>query len=315
MSVHAYFGGKSGKAFIELINSNIPKDGIETYMEPFSGSMGTYMEDDNLNFKNVIYNDKNKHQVNLFKCCSDPENFLIALKELKNGLLFTSETDSIKKWNFYKSIYHEYTKNDFLDNMNFEIGDFKRAAIYAFLITSSFSSVYPRGGGFSGYKKNNDKLKLEVLINKLIKNTFTKKLKSITEFYNIDFEELIKKYDSDKTFMYLDPPYYKYDEKTGEDNAKRLFWYGSDSDGVFGPASHRRLLEILKKTKSRWSLSYYYFPLLEELLPKNKYFWLEKEVNRSSANGGNNFESKGSQSKGVELLIMNYDPKTGMKII
>ena len=48
-------------------------------------------------------------------------------------------------------------------------------------------------------------------------------------------------------------------QSKGEDDAKRLFWYGSDAEGVFGPASHRRLLELIKKSKSRWSLSYYYF--------------------------------------------------------
>lgn len=314
MSICAYFGGKSSSAFMELINSRIPKSGIKTYLEPFSGSMATYMDDKSLNFETVIYNDKNRHQVNLYKCCSEPDKFIPVLEKLKETLLKTDETDPLKKWDFYKSVYHKYTKNDFLDNNDFEIGDFKRAAVYAFLITSSFSSVYPRGGGFSGYKKDKDRLKLEVLIDKLKKNKYTDKLKSITEFNNIDFEELINKYDAEDTFIYLDPPYARFDEKKGDDDSRRLFWYGADSEDVFGPASHRRLLELIKKTKSRWSLSYYYFPLLEELLPKDKYFWVEKEVFRSSAQGGNNSDTKKDQEKGVELLIMNYNPETGEKI-
>ena len=198
--------------------------------------------------------------------------------------------------------------------MNFEIGDFEKAAIYAFLITSAHNSVYPRGAGFNGYKKDKDKLKLEVLIDKLKKNKYTTKLQSIKEFNNIDFEELITKYDSEDTYIYLDPPYARFNEAKGEDDAKRLFWYGADTDGVFGPASHRRLLELLKTTKSRWSLSYYYFPLLEELLPKDKYMWFEKEVFRSSAHGGNNSDLKKEQEKGVELLICNYNPETGEKL-
>jgi site-specific DNA-adenine methylase len=313
MALHGYFGGKSSSVFKELINSKIPKTGIKTYLEPFSGSFSTYMDDDQLKFDVVIYNDKNRHQVNLYKCCSNPEKFLPYLENLKNTLLHTEESDTLKKWNFYKKIYHEYTKNQFLDDMNFEIGDFEKAAIYAFLITSSFSSVYPRGGGFSGYKKDKDRLKLDVLINKLEKNKYTEKLKSITEFLNIDFEELITKYDAEDTYLYLDPPYFRPDEN-GEDDAKRLFWYGADKEGVFGPASHRRLLELIKKSKCRWSLSYYYFPLLEELLPKDKYFWFEKEVFRSSAQGGNNSVLKTEQSKGVEILILNYNPETGQKI-
>ena len=309
MALYGYFGGKSSSVFKEFINKQIPRDKtIKTYLEPFSGSFATYLDDDSLNFDTVIYNDKNRHQVNLYYCCVDPIKFISYLESLfkPGGILFTEETEPIKKWNFYKSIYQKYTKNDFLDNLDFELGDLKRAAIYAFLITSSFSSVYPRGCGFSGYKKDKDRIKLETLIKKLKNNTYTKKLQSITEFYNIDFEELILKYDSEDTYIYLDPPYFRPD-KNGEDDAKRLFWYGADKEGVFGPASHRRLLELLKGAKSRWSLSYYYFPLLEELLPRDKYRWTEKEVFRSSAHGGNNSELKKEISKGTELLIMNYD--------
>lgn len=315
MAVISYFGGKSSSTFIEFINSKIPKDGsIKTYIEPFSGSMGTYMDDPNLKFDVVIYNDKNRHQVNLYKCSQSPKEFLPYLENLKNTLLKTDETDPFKKWDFYKGIYKEYVKNDFLDDTNFEIGDYEKAAIYAFLITSAHNSVYPRGAGFNGYKKDKDRLKLEVLIDKLKKDKYTDKLKSIKEFYNIDFEELITKYDSEDTYLYLDPPYARFNEEKGEDDAKRLFWYGADTEGVFGPASHRRLLELLKKTKCRWSLSYYYFPLLEELLPRDQYFWTEKEVFRSSAQGGNNADTKKDQAKGVEILILNYDPTTGEKI-
>jgi site-specific DNA-adenine methylase len=314
MSILSYFGSKSSSAFHSFINTRIPKSGVKKYIEPFSGAMGTYMNDESLNFDTVIYNDKNRHQTNLMKCCSEPETFLKYLLRLKETLLKTEETDPVKKWDFYKAIYKKYQKNDFLDNMNFEIGDYKKAAIYAFLITSSHNSVYPRGAGFNGYKKGKDKLKLDVLIDKLKKNKYTEKLKSITEFYDIDFENLITMYDSEDTFIYLDPPYARFDEKKGEDDGKRLWWYGSDAEGVFGPASHRRLLELIKKSKSRWALSYYYFPLLEELLPKNEYIWVEKEVNRSSANGGNNADKKEKAAKGVELLIMNYNPETGVKI-
>jgi site-specific DNA-adenine methylase len=309
----SYFGGKSSNVFIEFINKKIPKTGIKTYIEPFSGAMGTYMDDPKLKFDVVIYNDKNRHQVNLYKCCANPAEFVIHLENLKKTLLHTTETDPLKKWDFYKKVYNEYIKNDFLDNMDFEIGDFEKAAIYAFLITSSFSSVYPRGGGFSGYKKDKDRLKLEVLIDKLKKNKYTDKLKSIKEFLNIDFEDLINKYDSEDTYLYLDPPYHRPDVN-GDDDAKRLSWYGADKEGMFGPASHRRLLDLIKKSKCRWSLSYYYFPLLEELLPRDKYIWTEKEVFRSSAQGGNNSGDKGEQAKGVELLIMNYDPTTGKKL-
>lgn len=313
-NILSYFGSKSSNNFIkDLINPNIPKTGINTYVEPFGGSFATYICGD-LKFNNVIYNDKNRHQVNLMYCCSTPDKFIPVLEKFKETILKTNETDPIKKWNFYKSIYHKYIKNDFLDNIDFKIGDLKKASMYAFLITSSHNSIFPRGAGFNGYKKDKDKLKLDILIDKLKKNTYTNKLLSITEFLNIDFEELIKKYDSDYTYIYLDPPYYRYNEKIKDDDARRLFWYGCDNDSVFGVSSHRRLLELIKKLKSKWALSYYYFPILEELLPKDKFIWKQKEVFRSSAEGGNNHKTKNKeQEKGVELLILNYDPETGKK--
>jgi site-specific DNA-adenine methylase len=312
MAVISYFGGKSSKAFREFINIRIPKDGIKTYVEPFSGSMGTYMDDPDLNFENVIYNDMNKHQVNLYKCSQNPEEFIPYLENLRNTTLAINENaDVTVKWDFYKEIYKENINNDFLDDMNFEIGDYEKAAMYAFLIMSSFSSVYPRGGGFSGYKKKNDRLRYDIFVDKIKNGKYTDKLKSITEFHNIDFEELINMYDAEDTYLYLDPPYARFSEETGEDDAKRLFWYGSDDEGVFGPASHRRLIELIKNSKCRWSLSYYYFPLLEELLPKDEYFWHEKEFHRSSANVKN---PKNENKKGRELLITNYNPETGEKI-
>lgn len=313
MSVISYFGGKSSNSFINFINSKIPKTGIKTYIEPFSGSMGTYLDDESLKFDTVIYNDKNKHQTNLYYCCRDTEKMLSFINNLKSTILKTDEKDPIKKWDFYKSIYKEYQKNDFLDNTNFEIGDYEKAAIYAFLITSSHNSVYPRGAGFNGYDKKGDKLKLETLINKLRSNKYTDRLESISKFLTEDFESIIYEYDSTDTYLYLDPPYFRPNLK-GEDDSKRLFWYGSEDENVFGPKSHKRLLDILKNTKCRWSLSYYYFSMLEEILPKNKFFWYEKEVFRPSAYGGNNNHLKKEQSKGKEILILNYDPITGKKI-
>ena len=313
MSVISYFGGKSSNVFHDFINRKIPKIGIQTYLEPFSGSMGTYMDDDSLVFDTVIYNDKNRHQVNLYKCCSEPEVFLPYLEKLKQTLLHTTETEVLKKWDFYKGIYKEYQKNDFLDDMNFEIGDLKIGAIYAFLITSSFSSVYPRGGGFTGFKKKTNKLNIFILINKLEKNKYTKRLQNITEFNNDDFEKVIKQHDSEDTYMYLDPPYARFNDLKNDDDGRRLFWYGCDDENTFGVSSHRRLLELLKESKCRWSLSYYYFPLLEELLPKDEYFWTSKEFHRPSAVIKNKVEGV-EKEKGVELLILNYNPETGEKI-
>ena len=309
MSIISYFGGKAN--FQSFITPNIPKD-CTTYIEPFSGSFAIYL-DSKLEFNTVVFNDRNRHQANLMRCCASPLEFLPELKALlaPGGLLYTEVTTPEEKWDFYKAIYRDYIRNSFLDDMDFEIGDFKVAAIYAFLITSSFSSVYPRGGGFTGYKKAKCKLNLTILMNKLEKNKYTERLQKISEFNNLDFEEVIRMHDSEDTYIYLDPPYARFNDVKNDDDGRRLFWYGCDDENTFGVASHRRLLELLKTTKSRWSLSYYYFPLLEEILPKDKYIWTSKEFHRPSSV----IKTEGvEKEKGIELLIMNYDPETGERV-
>ena len=309
MSIISYFGGKAN--FQSFITPNIPTD-CTTYVEPFSGSFAIYL-DSKLEFNTVVFNDRNRHQANLIRCCASPLEFLPELKALlaPGGLLYTEVTTPEEKWDFYKAIYRDYIRNSFLDDMDFEIGDFKVAAIYAFLITSSFSSVYPRGGGFTGYKKAKDKLNLTILMNKLEKNKYTERLQKISEFNNLDFEEVIRMHDSEDTYIYLDPPYARFNDVKNDDDGRRLFWYGCDDENTFGVASHRRLLELLKTTKSRWSLSYYYFPLLEEILPKDKYIWTSKEFHRPSSV----IKTEGvEKEKGIELLIMNYDPETGERV-
>jgi hypothetical protein len=62
--------------------------------------------------------------------------------------------------------------------MNFEIGDLSKAGIYAFLITSSFF----KRRWFYWLVKKTDKLKLMVLINKLEKNKYTRK---VTEYIRV----------------------------------------------------------------------------------------------------------------------------------
>ena len=299
-TILSYFGGKSN--FSDFIYNKIPKD-IDSYIEPFSGSMAIYFGNDFSKVKNIIFNDKNIFQANLISCAKDYEklNDLI-VESLSSGELSQTSNDFREN---YKKLYSKWIKNDFLDTKDFDIPDFEKAVIYAFLITSSFSGVYPRGGGFSGVikaktQKEKDKLKLSTFLKKLNDEYYQKKLDGITSINSLDFEEIITKYDDEKAFIYLDPPYFDL-------NDKRLNWYGSKKEDMFGRSSHERLADLIKNCKSRWALSYYYFDDLEKWFPKDKFRWEEKKFFRSSAVGGNNANIKKTQDKGVELLIMNYD--------
>lgn len=296
-----WFGGKNSMS--NWIYSNIPKD-IKNYIEVFAGSMAIYFNEDFLHCENIVFNDFNKLQANFMSCCKDYNKMVQEIEKayLPSGFLFCDKVEVAEMKKHYRDLYTD-TKNpkksDFYDNMNFEIPDYNRAVIYSFMITSAFNACFARGAGFSGITKTN-KLKLTTLVNKLKKEEYHNKLNKLNHIECLDFEDLIKKWDSDDSYLYLDPPY-KYTDGDGTHDKD----YGSND--MFGDKAHERLSNILRNTKSRWSLSYYWFKELEEWYPRDKYYWTSKEFHRPSASFSNS-------EKGVELLIMNYDPETGLKI-
>ena len=292
-ALHSYFGGKN--RFEDYIKPIVPLN-YKVFLEPFAGSFGVYFFLDMPKNSKVIYNDINRDQANLVCCSKDYEKFYEYLRneiESTSGSLYCKETvpELIKL--HYKELYYSLKKSNFR-NESFNIPDLKRASTYAFLLTSAFSSCSYTAAGFSGFK-------LKTFLNKLKNVELQKKLQKIDSFETLDFEQIIKKYDSPDTFMYLDPPYNSV-EKKGSNDDVRSGWYGTKDE--FGQKEHIQLLELLKTTKSRWALSYYYFPLLETLLPKDQYVWLERDFFRSSASFSEN-----KSEKGTELLILNYDPE------
>ena len=295
MTLHSYFGGKNSMS--DWIYSFIPKD-IKTYCEVFSGSFAVYFNEDFSHCDKIIYNDFNKWQANFMACCQDYKQMSDKIHHSvirEGGFLYCDKTEFVDIKKHYRDLYTD-TKNpkksDYYDNDNFIMPDYDNAVIYAFMITSAFNACHARGAGFSGFSSSG-KLKLSTLINKLSKPEFQTKLAGISKVESMDFADLIQKYDSEDTYFYLDPPY-KYTDGVGTHDQD----YGSSK--IFGDESHLRLANILQQTKARWSLSYYYFPELEEWFPKDKYRWETKEFHRSSASFSDN------KSKGVELLIMNY---------
>lgn len=295
-----WFGGKN--AMSKWIYSNIPKD-IKNYIEVFSGSMAIYFNEDFSNCENIVFNDYNKLQANFIKCCKDYNKMIYELeKSFEEGGLLYYKGDITNMRNHYRNLY-TYIKNpeksDFYDNLDFQIPDYERAVTYSFMITSAFNACHARGAGFSGVTKTN-KLKVTTLINKLKKENYRIKLDKLNHIECLDFEDIINKWDSEDSYLYIDPPY-KYTDGNGTHDKD----YGSKD--IFGDSSHKRLADILNNTKSRWSLSYYWFKELEDWFPRDKYTWIEKEFHRPSASFSND-------KKGVELLIMNYNPETGEKL-
>jgi len=211
--------------------------------------------------------------VNFFECCRTPEEFHQFMIDLKaqNEKLF---------YKFQKEIFNNK------DIEGIELGDFEFGQKYSYIMTQVFSGLNAEKAKFIDLK-GKYKSKFDSFRDKLVKPKFIEKLHKITKCENLSYEQVIEKYDSPKTYFYVDPPYWKTEN------------YYSLHD--FDVEDHKNLCTQLSNIKGRFSLSYYEFDLLSEWLPKDKFVWESREFVKAAA------AQKGKkQSKGTEILVMNY---------
>jgi len=272
----SYIGGKSkiGK----WIRNYIPND-IETYVEPFSGmfwvffnmELGPYQ-----NLKTVVYNDFNPLNVNLYNC-------------IKNYKEFSKVISTVHSQN--SDLFYQFQKEIFADGFTVDLStpDYETAYKYAYILTQVWSGTNPEKGKFIDLK-GKYKSKFDTFKDKLTNPKWQSYFERITLTENLDFQQVIEKYDSPTTYFYCDPPYYKTED-----------YYANHE---FGIDTHERLANCLKSIQGKFSLSYYDFPQLSEWFPKDEYRWEMKEFAKAAmAKPGQ------VQTKGQELLIMNYGKK------
>ena len=277
----SYIGGKSkiGK----WINEYYPKD-METYVETFGGMFWCFYNMDLKlypNLKEVVYNDFNPLNYNLFKCVQNPSELLKAVNNIPCQQRGESVTPLI-----YKEQFDSFQTELFASGFTINNVDYEVAAKYAYILTSIFSGSKPETSGFIDLK-GNYKSKFLTFRDKLSKPDWVEHFNKITKVENMDFADVIKKYDSESTYIYLDPPYWKTEN------------YYSNHD--FDREDHERLAKVLHDVKGKFSLSYYDFELLHTWFPESKYTWTMKEFAKAAS------AKKGvTQNMGQELLIMNY---------
>jgi DNA adenine methylase len=277
----SYIGGKSriGKWIVPFYDKN-----METYLETFGGMYWCFYNMDLKEYPNlnkVVYNDFNPLNYNLFKCVQNPNELLRAINSIdcqKQGVDVTPE--------IYKEQFNRFQAEIFNEGFSVNTGDYEVAAKYVYILTQVFSGSKPETSSFIDLK-GKYKSKYLTFRDKLSKPDWVEHFLKITDVENMDFEDVIKKYDSESTYIYLDPPYWKTEN------------YYSNHD--FDRNDHERLAKTLKNVKGKFSLSYYDFPLLSEWFPKDEYRWESKEFAKAAA------AKKGTkQNMGEELLIMNY---------
>jgi DNA adenine methylase len=277
----SYIGGKSkiGKWIVPYY----PTD-MEIYLETFGGMFWCFFNMDLKiynNLKKVIYNDFNPLNYNLFLCIQNPKELQRVLDTIPVQQVGVTETSSE-----FKERFISYQKEIFHPDFKVEPFDYETSAKYVYVLTQVFSGSKPETSSFidlkgkyrSKYLSFRDKLSKPGWIDHFVK---------ISDVRNLDFEDVIKEFDSDKTYIYLDPPYWKTEN------------YYSNHD--FDRNDHERLANVLKEVQGKFSLSYYDFPQLHEWYPENEYRWERKNFVKAAA------AKKGKkQTIGEELLIMNY---------
>ena len=277
----SYIGGKSriGKWIVPFY----PND-IETYVEPFSGMFWCFFNM-NLNqfpnLKRVVYNDFNPLNYNLFQCLQNPTLLLDAVNSIPCQQVGEEVTPEI-----YKEQFISFQAEIFDENFNVQDYDYTIAAKYAYVLSQVFSGSKPETSSFIDLK-GKYKSKYLTFRDKLSKPDWVEHFLRISHIENLDFQEVIEKYDSPSTYIYLDPPYWKTEN------------YYNNHD--FDREDHERLANVLNSVKGKFSLSYYDFELLHEWYPEDKFRWEKKEFAKAAA------AKKGvKQNMGEELLILNY---------
>lgn len=277
----SYIGGKSkiGKWIVPYYLND-----METYVETFGGMFWCYFNMDLRQFPNlkkVVYNDFNPLNYNLFKCVQNPSELQRALDSVSVQQLGVEETPSE-----FREKFVQFQSEIFSTGLTINYPDYEIAAKYVYVLTQVFSGSKPESSSFIDLK-GKYRSKYLSFRDKLSKPDWVEHFIRITNVENLDFQQVIEKYDSPSTYIYLDPPYWKTEN------------YYSNHD--FDRNDHERLAQVLNSVQSKFSLSYYEFELLHQWYPQERFRWEEKEFAKAAA------AKKGvKQNLAKELLILNY---------
>jgi DNA adenine methylase len=254
-----WVGGKSklAKDLVSLIPSH------EGYVEVFGGA-GSILYAKQPSKWEVL----NDFDNNLF-------NFWNVIKSQKEDFIksFQYEIISRTKFNLYKEIYNRKSYKNCIE----------QAHILYYLLKAGMGASLPDGGGCGfGAAKDRSRLRLD-RISDNIEESY-KRLINVTIECK-DFRELIKLYDSQTTFFYLDPPYRK---------TRRT----SYPVGKFTDQDYEDLCLSCKNLKGKFLLTINDDPFIRSLF--SEFTIQDKSVtyNVSRTNNG--------RKKFSELIILNY---------
>jgi DNA adenine methylase len=187
-----YIGSKFN--YVDLINEEINKTSCNIYIEPFLGS-GAIALNLEKQFNKIIGNDIDKNIIKVWQAFKSITYYDFINFYKKRVLPF----GDIK--NNKESYYNFRDTNNLIFS---ETNSIEEGLFYFFLNRSAINGSMRFGKkGFNGaYGNRNSGLLTECVFNNL-KNKINK-----LKITNVDYEKMWK-YDSEKTFYFLDPPYFE----------------------------------------------------------------------------------------------------------
>lgn len=272
LSVGQYMGGKF--FYRNWILQYLPKKKFRCFNEIFGGMAHVLFGLPERLCTVEVYNDKWDDLVNMFEQLRD------------NSKAFSKE---MKLYPYSRTIFNKFAKKfktrDFKD-------DLERAVVILYLNKTSFN------GKFGEYfRTSNIRDTAVTLKNKVSQiEDITDRLRDIV-IENMDFRDIIKKYDGCDTVFYCDPPYIDTE-----------FYYTPE----FTEDDHRDLAEMLNDIKGYAMVSYYEVPILDELYPTDTWDRQYKEGVKGSQYYYGDDKKKLRNSKkdrSMELLLLNYKSK------
>jgi DNA adenine methylase len=259
-----YLGGKF--VIIDFILSSLPQTYI--FVDVFGGGANVVY---NKPLSPVtVYNDKAQEVYNFFKVLREQYD------QLAHLLKYTPFSYQLLKEAYYK-----------LRVSQEPLDDLHRAWYFFVLIRQSFAS---KGDSTFGYEFK-DGRKPKAFLN-AVKNLeqlalFFKKI----YIFNLDYKDIMLKYDRPETLFYLDPPYIL------DNNKKASHKYFHE----FTFEQHCELVQFIKTIKAKVCVSHYKHPLYEQELKDWNKRYKERQIPKY-----NDRKNKKDALK-IEALYMNYD--------
>ena len=210
---------KSILKYIGMKEVNLQEFGFKNetiYCEPFSGSFNNGLKMYENGFRDkLIYNDLDEQVTNFWVCVKENNVELLNRINQLNNILKNYFTDS--------------ERNNTLERWLKSTNNIKRAA--AEFIYRQYLTI----DGLKWNIKDNITDSFDFYLHE-------EAFKHI-EINNIDYKDIILKYDSENTFFFIDPPY---------DIARASKYYRGNDKGF----NHSELANIIKNLKGNWLLTY-----------------------------------------------------------